>query len=311
MTRNLRNEENIVKKKSTSNLLLLLTALIWGSAFVAQSVGMDYIGPFTFNCIRSILGGIALLPVIFALNKKKNKSSSMQEKEDKKILLIGGICCGFCLMLGSSLQQIGIQYTTAGKAGFITALYILIVPLLGLFVGKRAGIKVWIGVVLAVIGMYFLCMTSGFSIAKGDFYVMVGSVAFSLHILVIDHFSPKVDGVKMSCIQFFVCGILCAVPMILFEHPKMGQVLSAWEPIVYAGVLSSGVGYTLQIVAQKNTDPTVASLLMSLESVFSVLAGWVILGEKLSPRELFGCVLVFAAVILAQLPERRSATNNM
>ena len=311
-----------MKKKSTSNLLLLLTALIWGSAFVAQSVGMDYIRPFTFNCIRSTLAGIVLLPVIFVLDRiqkgseaeKKNKSSSVQErteKEDKKTLLIGGICCGFCLMLGSSLQQIGIQYTTAGKAGFITALYILIVPLLGLFAGKRAGIKVWIGVVLAVVGMYFLCMTSGFSIAKGDFYVMLGAVAFSLHILVIDHFSPKVDGVKMSCIQFFVCGILCAIPMILFEHPELEQVLAAWQPIVYAGVLSSGVGYTLQIIAQKNTDPTVASLLMSLESVFSVLAGWVILGEKLSSRELFGCVLVFAAVILAQLPDQKNVTNNI
>ena len=296
-----------LKKRYLNNLILLLIALIWGAAFVAQSAGMDYIGPFTFNCARSILGGIVLIPVIYVLDKKKKKEVSQGKEvvQNKKTLIIGGVCCGFFPMLGSSLQQIGIQYTTAGKAGFITALYILIVPILGLAVGKKAGIKVWIGVVLAVIGMYFLCMTSGLSIAKGDFYILLGSVAFSFHILVIDHFSPKADGVKMSCIQFFVCGILCMMPTILFEHPEIYSILQAWKPIAYAGIMSCGVGYTLQIVAQKNTDPTVASLLLSLESVFSVLAGWVILGETLSPRELFGCALVFVAVILAQLPERR------
>ena len=278
-----------MKKRYVNNLILLLIALIWGAAFVAQSAGMDYIGPFTFNCARSILGGIVLIPVIYVLDKKRKEKISQGKEviQNKKTLIIGGICCGFFLMLGSSLQQIGIQYTTAGKAGFITALYILIVPILGMTVGKKAGIKVWIGVVLAVIGMYFLCMTSGLSIAKGD------------------HFSPKADGVKMSCIQFFVCGILCMIPTILFEHPELYSILQAWKPIAYAGIMSCGVGYTLQIVAQKNTDPTVASLLLSLESVFSVLAGWVILGETLSPRELFGCALVFVAVILAQLPERK------
>ena len=277
-----------LKKRYVNNLILLIIALIWGAAFVAQSAGMDYIGPFTFNSARSILGGIVLIPVIYVLDKKRKEEISQGKEviQNKKTLIIGGICCGFFLMLGSSLQQIGIQYTTAGKAGFITALYILIVPILGMVVGKKAGIKVWIGVVLAVIGMYFLCMTS-------------------FHILVIDHFSPKADGVKMSCIQFFVCGILCMIPTILFEHPELYSILQAWKPIAYAGIMSCGVGYTLQIVAQKNTDPTVASLLLSLESVFSVLAGWVILGETLSPRELFGCALVFAAVILAQLPERR------
>lgn len=274
-----------MKKRYVNNLILLIIALIWGAAFVAQSAGMDYIGPFTFNSARSILGGIVLIPVIYVLDKKRKEEISQGKEviQNKKTLIIGGICCGFFLMLGSSLQQIGIQYTTAGKAG----------------------IKVWIGVVLAVIGMYFLCMTSGFSIAKGDFYILLGSVAFSFHILVIDHFSPKADGVKMSCIQFFVCGILCMIPTILFEHPELYSILQAWKPIAYAGIMSCGVGYTLQIVAQKNTDPTVASLLLSLESVFSVLAGWVILGETLSPRELFGCALVFAAVILAQLPEKR------
>lgn len=300
-----------MKYRSLNNLLLVLTALIWGCAFAAQSVGMEYVGPFTFNASRSFLGGIALLPVIFVMNQRKRgeypekKKSEAEQRKDRRVLILGGICCGAALAVSSSLQQIGIMYTSAGKAGFITALYILIVPILGIFLGKRAGRKVWIGVALAVAGMYFLCITDGFSISRGDFYVLLCAVGFSVHILVIDYFSPKVDGVCMSCIQFFVCGILCAVPMLLFEQPQAGALLKAWMPILYAGVLSSGVGYTLQIVAQKKTDPTVASLLMSLESVFSVLAGWVILGERLSGREMFGCVLVFAAVILAQLPEKR------
>ena len=302
-----------MKKKSVNNVLLLLTALIWGAAFVAQSVGMDYIGPFTFNCVRSILGGIVLIPLIYILDKQKKRNTSKVEEVEpnKKTLAIGGICCGIFLMLGSSLQQIGIQYTTAGKAGFITALYILIVPILGMVVGKKAGIKVWIGVVLAVIGMYFLCMTSGFSIAKGDFYVLLGSIAFSFHILVIDHFSPKVDGVKMSCIQFLVCGVVSMVPMFLLETPSLESVFAGWFPLLYAGVFSSGVAYTLQIVAQKNMNPAIASLILSMESCFAVLAGWLILGEQLSTRESAGCVLMFAAVILAQLPEKKSEATKV
>ena len=279
-----------------------MVALIWGAAFVAQSAGMDYIGPFTFNSARSILGGIVLIPVIYVLDKKRKDEISQGKEviQNKETLIIGGICCGFFLMLGSSLQQIGIQYTTAGKAGFITALYILIVPILGLAVGKKAGIKVWIGVVLAVIGMYFLCMTSGLSIAKGDFYILLGSVAFSFHILVIDHFSPKADGVKMSCIQFFVCGILCMIPTILFEHPELYSILQAWKPIAYAGIMSCGVGYTLQIVAQKNTDPTVASLLLSLESVFGVIFSVLLYGEVLTLKVIAGFVIIFVAIIVSE-----------
>lgn len=311
-----------MKHKSLNNALLVLTALIWGSAFVAQSVGMDYIGPFTFNAIRNILGGLVLLPVIYVIKRKwekaerasadyntaLNSGSKMtgDSKKERKQLLLGGICCGICLMAGSSLQQIGLQYTSPGKGGFITALYMLIVPILGLFIGKRAGIKTWIGVVLAVIGMYFLCITDGFSIAKGDFIILLAAIAFAFHILVIDYFSERADGVSMSCIQFFVCGVLSIFPMFLMENPTVTGILLTWKSIAYTGILSSGVGYTLQIIAQKNTDPTVASLLMSLESVFSVLAGWLILGDLLSGRELFGCLLVFIAVILSQLPERRS-----
>lgn len=301
-----------MKRRSTNNILLALTALIWGSAFVAQSVGMDYLGPFTFNSVRSFLGGAVLLPVIFFMRRQREKSGEEKAATgDRKTLVIGGICCGTALAAASSLQQIGLVYTSAGKAGFITALYILIVPVLGLFFGRRAGIKVWIGVALAVAGMYFLCITDGFSISKGDFLVFLCAVIFSVHILVIDHFAPKVDGVSLSCLQFFVCGILCAVPMLAQEQPQFGEILAAWMPLAYAGVLSCGVAYTLQVIAQKNTDPTVASLLLSLESVFSVLTGWVILGERLSGRELFGCALVFVAVVLAQIPGKQPAPNDL
>ena len=300
-----------MKRKSTNNFLLALTAFIWGSAFVAQSVGMDYLGPFTFNSIRCLMGGIVLIPVLLLFKRNGRKKSQEQVAEvagagigSRKDLIVGGICCGLALAAGSSLQQIGLVYTTAGKAGFITALYIVIVPVMGILLGKRVGLKVWIGVVLAATGMYFLCITEGFSIAKGDFFVFLCAAAFSVHILVIDYFAPKVDGAALSCIQFFVCGILCAVPMLVSEQPQISQIMEAWVPLAYAGVLSCGVAYTLQVVAQKNTDPAVASLILSLESVFSVLAGWVILGERLSGRELFGCALVFTAVILAQFPEK-------
>ena len=292
-----------------NSLLLLLTAFIWGVAFVAQSVGGEAVGCFTFNGVRSLIGAVVLLPVIYFLDVQKKKELGeekfLEQKGDKKTLLLGGICCGVMLCIASNFQQFGISFTTVGKAGFITAMYILIVPILGLFMKKKVGIKVWLGVVLATIGLYMLCMTSeSFSLSKGDFLVLICAGFFSLHILIIDYFSPKVDGVRMSCIQFFVCGVISTAIAFVFENPSFSAILSGWLPILYAGVLSCGVAYTLQIVGQKNMDPTVASLILSLESVFSVLAGWVILHQTLSVRELFGCVLMFLAIILAQLPEK-------
>ena len=295
------------------NFLLMLAALIWGSAFVAQSVGMDYLGPFSFNCVRSFMGSLVLLPVIWFMDRQKKetaehdgqKTEEGTREQNKKVLLSGGLCCGVILTLSTSLQQIGIKYTTAGKAGFITALYILIVPLLGLILGKKVGIKTWIGVALAVAGMYLLCIKEGFSISYGDFMVLLCALVFSLHILAVDYFSPRVDGIRLSCIQFFVCGCISAVPMLVWEHPELFQIIRAWQPLAYAGVLSSGVAYTLQIVTQKHLNPTVASLLMSLESVFAVLTGWLVLNERLSLKELLGCVLVFTAIILAQLPQKQ------
>ncbi len=291
------------KQKIRNSLLLFLTALIWGFAFVAQSAGMEYVGPFTFNCIRSLIGGIFLIPCIGVL-KKINPEPENAVAKDRRQLLLGGVCCGVAICVASSLQQFGIQYTTVGKAGFITAFYIIIVPLLGLFFKKRCGIFVWIGVILALAGLYFLCITEGFSIQKGDFLVFLCAIAFAVHILIIDYFTVRVDGVKMSCIQFLVCGLICAVPMLLFEHPDIRQILAAWQPILYAGVMSCGIAYTLQIVGQKGMNPTVASMILSLESVVSVLAGLALLGQTLSTREMIGCALMFAAIILAQLPER-------
>lgn len=297
------------------SLLLLLTATIWGVAFVAQSVGMDYIGPFTFNAVRNAIGGLVLLPCIALLRRTGDGKGGIPQderkavSENRKNLLLGGICCGVMLFVASNLQQIGIQYTTVGKAGFITAMYIVLVPILSIFLGKKAGIKIWAAVVLSVAGLYILCMTGGrFSLQKGDLLVLLSAFAFSVHILVIDHFAPLADGVKMSCIQFFVCALLSAVCMWLFEEPDMGAILQAWIPVLYAGVLSCGVAYTLQIVGQRGMNPTVASLILSLESVISLIAGWVILGQALSAREISGCVLMFAAIILAQLPERKWRT---
>ncbi|MCD8348620.1 MAG: DMT family transporter [Lachnospiraceae bacterium] len=317
-----------MKKTSLWNpLLLLLTAAIWGTAFVAQSVGMDYLEPFTFNFVRSIIGGIVLLPCIAFLDKQKSRESvsSTQKKselpdgeewskcgepagdlnKERRTLVLGGVCCGAALFVASSLQQIGIQYTTVGKAGFITAMYIILVPVFGIFRKKKVGAKIWLCVLLAVAGLYLLCITEGITVGSGDLLVLLCAAAFAVHILIIDHFSPLTDGVRLSCIQFFVCGLLSGVGMLLFEAPSIGAVLQAWLPIGYAGVLSCGVAYTLQIVAQKGMDPTVASLILSMESVFSVLSGWLLLGQSLAPRELSGCVLMFAAIILAQLPEKR------
>ena len=292
------------------NFLLMLAALIWGSAFVAQSVGMDYLGPFSFNCVRSFMGSLVLLPVIWFMDRQKKetaehdgqKTEEGTREQNKKVLLSGGLCCGVILTLSTSLQQIGIKYTTAGKAGFITALYILIVPLLGLILGKKVGNKTWLGVALAVAGMYLLCIKEGFSLSRGDALVFIGSVLFTVHILVIDHFSPKADGVELSCIQFLTAGVISSVLAFVFEKPELSALAEGIIPLAYAGILSSGVAYTLQVIGQRDTDPAVASLLLSMESVFSVLAGWMLLGQALSARELMGCALVFGAVILVQLP---------
>ncbi|MBR5126795.1 MAG: DMT family transporter [Roseburia sp.] len=279
--------------------LLLLAATIWGVAFVAQSVGAEYVGPFTFLASRSVIGMTVLLPYIWFRDRKKENTPQLS---NRKVLVTGGVCCGTLLFVASILQQIGIQYTTVGKSGFITAMYIVLVPIVSIFLKKKAGVRIWIGVILAVLGLYFLCMTSGsVTLQMGDVLTFFCAVTFSFHILVVDYFAPQIDGVKLSCIQFAVCCAWATIGMFVFETPTVEAVMSAWLPILYAGALSSGVAYTLQIIGQRGMNPTVASLLMSMESVISVIAGWVILGQALSARELFGCLLMFSAIILVQM----------
>lgn len=300
------------------SLLLLLAAFIWGVAFVAQSVGMEYVGPFTFNTVRSLIGGVTLLPCIAVIGVTKKGSADTahcaKDAEDQaghrmsggKQLAVAGIACGILLCVATNFQQIGIQYTTVAKSGFITAMYIVIVPIVGLFVGKRAGMRIWGAVALAVVGLYFLCMSGGtLHFQRGDLLMILCAITFSFHIIVVDHFASLVDGVKLSCIQFFVSGLLSGIGMLLFEQPQLSQIVAAWLPILYAGVLSCGVAYTLQIIGQRGMNPTVASLLLSMEAVISVIAGWAILDQRLSERELFGCGLMLLAIVLVQLPEKQ------
>lgn len=284
------------------NLMLLLTAFIWGSAFVAQSTGMNYIGPFTFLAIRSFLGVIALLPVI-AFRASKQEKTVRQQNSRVKITWIGGFFCGIVLGVASAFQQVGLGMTSAGKAGFITALYIVIVPIVSVFIGKKIHLSTWFYLLIALVGFYLLSVKEGFSIGKGDLLVLCCAFCYSIHILTIDYFLNKgADTVKMSCIQFLVSGVLGLILTVLFETPSLASIWDAKIPLLYAGVLSSGVAYTLQIVGQKYTEPTIATLLMSLESVFAALTGWIVLHEVLSGKELLGCLLVFLAVILAQIP---------
>lgn len=292
------------KLQARNSCLLFFAALIWGTAFVAQSVGMDYIEPFTFSALRSLIGSAVLLPCIFMFRKKKKDDG--RKKEEKKDLIKGGIVCGLVLCTAANLQQVALMHAGVGKSGFLTALYIVIVPLLGVFAGKRPGVKLCAAVVLAVAGLYLLCMKSGsLSLESWDVLLLFCSAAFALHIMVIDHFTQKADGAKLSCVQFLVCGVISLVLMLLFEHPSIPAIFDAWMPVLYVGVFSSGIAYTLQIVGQKGMNPVVASLIMSLESVISAIAGWMILGQTLSRREMAGCIVMFAAIVLAQLPEKK------
>ena len=302
-------ENKLNCKQIRNTLLLVLAALIWGCAFVAQSVGAEYVGAFTFLAARSWLGGIVLLPLIAVLDGgakgRREPLRAPRTAAERRTLLHGGLCCGLLLFLSSAAQQFGISGTSTAKAGFITTMYVLIVPLLSLLAGRRVARKIWFCVALGVTGLYLLCMREGFSIGRGDTLMLLCALLFSGHILTVGHFSPRVDGVRLSCVQFFVTAVLSTLCMFLFEKPVWSEVRSAAIPILYAGILSSGAGYTLQIVGQRDLDPTIASLAMSLESVFSALAGWVLLHQRLTLRELAGCALMFAAILFAQIPARK------
>ena len=289
-----------------TTLLPLLAAFIWGIAFVAQKG--NTVGALTFNASRSIVAFVFLCGVILVMNRGDVRHLLVgHTPQETCAIWLGGLCCGASLAAATFLQQTGLDADTeAGKAGFLTAMYIVLVPILGLALKKRASLNVWIAVAVAVVGLYLLCVKQGSEIRLSDLVVLACSLVFAIQILFIDHFSPHCDGVKLSCVQFLFCFAISAVPALTLEEitlPALGE--SLW-PILYLGVFSSGVAYTLQIMAQKNSNPAVVSLLLSMESVFSVLAGAVLLGEVLSGREYLGCVLVAVAVVLAQLPERRS-----
>ncbi|PKM41184.1 MAG: EamA family transporter [Firmicutes bacterium HGW-Firmicutes-9] len=282
-------------------IMLLSASLIWGVAFVAQSAGMQYVGPYTFTATRSVLAALGLGILILILDKTGMKSKNT----DKKVLWRAGIILGVVMTIASNLQQVGLLTTSAGKAGFITSLYIVLVPMFGLFLKRRPHPMTWISVLIALVGLYFLSIRGDFTMSQGDLLVLASALAFTVQILLVDHYSPKVDIIRLNCIQFSVMAILSAIPMMILEQPKMPAISDAWLTIVYAGLFSGCGAYTLQMMGQRRVEPATASLLLSPENVFSALAGWVILGQTLSLRELFGCALVFAAIISSQLPWRK------
>lgn len=307
--------EKVSKSKTLlSSFLLMLAAFIWGTAFVAQSEGLKQIGNFTFLALRSCLAVVVLTPVsLFIYKKNKKTIGNGPNNENKtffsKRLVLGGILCGGSVCLASLVQQYGIMLSSVGKAGFLTTLYILMVPLIGLVFKRKVKPILWFCIVIATCGMYFLCVTDVGGISVGDVLLILCAFLFAVQIMIVDHFVQTVDGVRLSLVQFFVSAVISIFGMFLFEEISPEAIASAWFSVFYAGVLSSGVAFTLQIVAQKNLNPTVASLLMSLESVFAALAG-AFFGERLSGNEIFGCALVFLAIILAQLPVEKLFKSN-
>lgn len=290
-------------KTLRGNLLLIVAAIIWGSAFVAQSEGMAYVGPFSFGAVRYIIGGVVLIP--FACFFSRN-----DENKDVRGTIFGGIMCGLALFAASTLQQIGIQYTTVAKSGFLTAMYIVLVPILRIVLGKRPTLRVWLCILISAVGVYFLCAMDGFSINIGDGLMILSALMFSVHICVIDHFVQKHSGVWLACIQFIVVGLISAPFMFIFEAPNVADICNAWVEILYTAVFSSGIAYTFQILGQRDTNPVVASLIMSTESLFAALSGWVILGQAMTARELFGSLLMISAIVFAQLPEKQKEKVN-
>lgn len=289
-----------MKNKLKGGLGLLCATVIWGSTFVAQSVGMDYIGPFTFQAVRCFLAVLVLLPVI-AIFDKKNNEKFFRKWADKR-LWFSGVACGTALFVAANLQQVGILSTSAGKSAFLTAMYIVIVPFIGLFLKRKPGIMAFISVLVAVAGLYLLSCVGVSAINFGDVCLLGCAFAFAVQITLVDHFAPKVDNLRLSCIQSLVCAIFSGVLMLFTEQVRFQALVDCWLPLCYAGILSMGIAYTLQILGQRHVEPTAAALIMSLESVFAVLSGWLVLHERMTVSETFGCILVFSAVVLSQLP---------
>lgn len=288
--------------------MLITAAMIWGLSFVAQSQGMEYVGGFTFNGIRMLIGSFVLMPIILVGAKKNpQKSFKALSKKDKKTTVVGILVVGGILCVGSNLQQFAFNYTEVGKVGFITALYMLLVPLIGLFMKKRPPLTVWIGIVMGLCGLYLICVGgSGINgVGKGEILAFLCSFAFAFHIVAIDHFADKIDGVVLSCGQFFVTGVLSCICMFIFEKPNMSAIIDAGIPILYAGIMSCGVAFTFQVLGQKYTEPALASMLLCLESVFSVIFAFFILRQQLYTKEYIGCAVMFVAILLAQIPAKK------
>lgn len=292
---------------------LSLTALIWGVAFVFQSMGNEHMQPFTFTALRYFLGAAVLLPIILIKYFRPKFLADSDEIPIKKVpvrlTVTGGVLCGIALCAASLFQQYGIKYTTVGKAGFITTLYIILTPIFGLFFGKRCHFTIWIGAAAAVVGLYFLCITDGFSLSWGDLLVLICAVLFTVHIMLVDFFAPKTNGILLSCLQFFVSSVTAGILTFIFESPSWQQIYDGLIPILYTGIMSSGVAYTLQILGQRSFNPTIAAMIMSLESVISALAsyfaysmGFLSNDQSLSAMQIIGCVIMFSAVIFVQLP---------
>lgn len=294
-----------MKDKMKGSLALLTATVIWGFAFIAQSVGMDLIGPFTFQMVRCLLAVALLVPLSFLLDIGKCSKSESAAKWKNPKLWKASVCCGCTLFVAASLQQIGLLYTDAGKAGFITAMYIVLTPVLGLFLGRNVPKATVFSVLIAVIGLYLLSCMGVTKVNKGDLYIMGCALAFAVQITFVDHFAADLDGFRMNCIQSLTVAVL-SIPFVIFtETVDMGNLLACWAPLCFAGCLSMGLAYSLQIVGQKSIEPTAASLIMSLESVFAAIGGWWLLHERMSTPELLGCGLVFAAVVISQLPEKK------
>ena len=306
-----------MKKQIRASIMLFIAALIWGSAFVAQSEGMEYVDPFTFASIRFFIGSFVLLPVISFMKKQETGNGNLLEGYDKetgligfikkhRLLVEGSVFCGLALTIATNFQQQGVKYVSSvGKAGFITTLYIVLVPIFSLFIGKKIRLIIWLALMFAVTGLYFLCVTEKLTFEPLDILLIMCAVFFALQIMVIDHYVERVNPVALSSLQFFVVGVISGVLMFIFEKPTISGIIAAAGPILYAGVMSSGIAFTLQVLAQKDLDPTIASMIMSLESVVSVLSGFLLMGQLLSVREGIGCISMFIGVILAQLPERK------
>jgi len=295
----------LASKTLKSDLLLLLAAIIWGFAFVAQRAGMEHVGPFTFNGVRFALGSLSLLPLLYF--GKFAKSKAENQNHFNKLTIRVGLISGIVLFVAATLQQTGIIYTTAGKAGFITGLYVIFVPIIGIFIKQKTNLNIWLGAMLAAVGLYFLSINQDFALEFGDSLVLLSAVFFAFHILVIGRFSSMVSAIRLSIIQFATCSVLSLVSASFTEEIILSGIIDAAIPIIYGGVFSVGIAYTLQVVGQKHAHPSSASIILSLESLFAVIGGWLLLSEQMTARGLFGCGLMLAGMVLAQIRRRRNA----